>query len=841
MIRTKAIIAPRPPYEADETVNQILDILREKTSTTESVSGYPARVFANLDDPPAPIEWLPVLESAGLLERSVVPGVVKPVHGSHAIGLYSKPNQISAHLWDWFCHHLESKELVNWVIDRGSCLHPDLSFAIDMHLRGASAPGEPFKSFWRALVYRLVECAGDDFYRSFLNIKPDVVARDAFAVRILLGMLVPRIVYEKSFDWGAIYADLGEEVPGHAPFSVKVSIGLSEWEFEELRQVESYPDVLAPYLPEISSYLSDAMGLLALFGKANAQSDNSYWDIPSIDPHAQNNRFNNWVFLVEICRDSWLTAWDSELDVAQVVFAEWRTGRFPVFRRLALFAAANRPVLAPDSALELLTDDDCWWLWSIELHREKYRLLAAVWPQLSPEVAAGLEASIRQGPPRRMYKEELGVNEWREIREREIWLHLSKLESFGRDLSDDSAAVLQQLSQAHPQWVLQPDDRDEFVSWMESGTGHATDSTTETIRTMEVAERIAFLQEENREFHEGRVDVFRSLSQEHPDIAMESLAFMSGEGDWDPELWHAALMGLASGEQPCQEALFTLMADADEALFRAETWVIAYWLRKAASRITPASELEQVYWRVFDRLFEHSVAQETDLEDNPVDRAINHPLGILVESLLDRLGSRVLKRDQGLSDRSILVRLEQVLAQRSDSGLLGITILFSRLHYFHSVDRDWCRINMVPLLDWADARMARVCWLSYLWTPRITVELAADISVLLVAALDHANVLRDQREHRATELFGVVCLEYPDIYTPATIANALASSGADGYAAISNLIWRSLRIEKTDAGEPSRATSDSYWEGRVAPFIQNSWSQDHRFRSEKRSQNLALG
>lgn len=843
IIRTQATIVPLPPYEGVEAVGQVLDILRERESLTDSVTGYPAQVFASLDDPPAPIEWLPVLESKGLLARSVVPGLVRPVHSSHEIGLYSKPNQISSQIWKWLCHHLGSRRLVNWVIEQGTCLHPDFASVVNRHLMGPEAPAEPFYSFWKAIVVGLVDCRHDDAYGGFSDIKDAVSAGNPLALRALLGMLKAHLSFEKSFDLEEIYSDLGEHAPEHAPFSVKVSIRLSEWEFQELTELGTYPDVLIDLLPEITSHLFDAMQLLAVFGKANRESDNSYWGMPSIEPHNQNHRFHNWVFLIEMCRDIWLKAWDRSSPIAQATFSQWKTSQFPIFRRLLLHAATHRQILDPDSALDLLLTDDKWWLWSIEVQREKYRFLAAMWPRLSVDASTALEQAILQGPPRRMFSTSLSDEEWRGRKMHDLWQHLSKLQSFGRELSPQSAEELRKLSADNPQWSLHGDDREEFAMWSESSVGNPMDVTVEVLQKMPVAERVALLQDENSEFHEGRIDAFRQFSQEHPGETLETLTYMADEHVWAAKLWHAAIMGVANSIEPYQPQLFHLLTQADETLLRQEAWVIAYWLREAGSEIESESDLEAVYWDLFDRLYQHALMKETDVDTDALNTAINHPVGILVESLIDRLGSRGLTRDAGLSDESIVHRLEHVLAQHTDSGLLGLVILFSRLQYLHVVDPRWCRTNLLGYMDWTEPRISRACWSGYLWASRVTIGLATDIASPLLETLKHTDLLQKQSA-RAVEMFGVICLEFPDVFSARDISTGLASCGKEGYANVSKLIWRSLRVETAgvDDGEIalSRAARDNYWNGRVAPFIAQHWSRDVQYISDERTTNLVL-
>ena len=48
---------------------------------------------------------------------------------------------------------------------------------------------------------------------------------------------------------------------------------------------------------------------------------------------------------------------------------------------------AESDLYSTQECLEYLLEDDGWWLWSIYVYREKFRLLSSVWPKLKDEDA----------------------------------------------------------------------------------------------------------------------------------------------------------------------------------------------------------------------------------------------------------------------------------------------------------------------------------------------------------------------------------------------------------------------------------------------------------------------
>ena len=76
---------------------------------------------------------------------------------------------------------------------------------------------------------------------------------------------------------------------------------------------------------------------------------------------------------------------------------------YPLFRRLAFFAAAHGNIVSSRRAVDWLLADEHWWLWSVETQREAMRLLVALAPRLDVTMLAELEqaitAAIASGKP----------------------------------------------------------------------------------------------------------------------------------------------------------------------------------------------------------------------------------------------------------------------------------------------------------------------------------------------------------------------------------------------------------------------------------------------------------
>ena len=67
---------------------------------------------------------------------------------------------------------------------------------------------------------------------------------------------------------------------------------------------------------------------------------------------------------------------------------------------------------------------------------------------------------------------------------------------------------------------MQPGDRDEFPTWMESGWGYETEFTVDQLRSMEVVELKKTLLETQKN-REGLLDLWREVARKDPDFIMK--------------------------------------------------------------------------------------------------------------------------------------------------------------------------------------------------------------------------------------------------------------------------------------------------------------------------------
>jgi hypothetical protein len=169
--------------------------------------------------------------------------------------------------------------------------------------------------------------------------------------------------------------------------------------FGDLSNNPQWPRSLPDLLSDFSALLRDTLDLMRELGGADDKSDLSYIHQPSVSEHRQNKHFREWTALIDLTRDAWLATEAQDPERARLAAEVWSQTPYPLFRRLAFFAAAQGKAISHRQALDWLLADDHWWLWSNETQREAMRLIVALAPNLSKTAMTELEQAILDGPP----------------------------------------------------------------------------------------------------------------------------------------------------------------------------------------------------------------------------------------------------------------------------------------------------------------------------------------------------------------------------------------------------------------------------------------------------------
>ncbi|MFZ5564360.1 MAG: SIR2 family protein, partial [Thermodesulfobacteriota bacterium] len=366
-------------------------------------------------------------------------------------------DNIMSHLARWLTRHMNDPALILWLAKSGGQLHElfltQLSRGLERldrlkaegklaeinQIRSDSPnaiPNPLMRTLWRLLISgRVKSYVRHAGFFDWLG----CLKREGLTPLMRMELrenLKPCVTLREPYHWG----EPNERLPG--PERIK---DLVDWDIalhsddvhSTLRdQADNthWLKVLPDLLPDFFCLLRDTLDLMGELGGADEKSDFSYIHQPSISDHPQNRNFQDWTVLIELVRDAWLCVVQVDKTRARRAAEEWWQQPYPVFKRLAFFAAAQKNIFPPRQGLNWILADDGWWLWAVETTRETLRLLVALAPQLSPLQTTKMEQAILTGPPREMFKDDIDPEELTRIVDREVWLRLAKLEKSGAKL-----------------------------------------------------------------------------------------------------------------------------------------------------------------------------------------------------------------------------------------------------------------------------------------------------------------------------------------------------------------------------------------------------------------------
>ena len=513
-----AISRPLASTKQDDFTGRVLWALIDS-------SGQPAKHFADLDPVPS-LDWLkplseerynqadldrfgvqPQEDNDGELTFSLLRRPPPSIHAPRmslvdTAATDTKLDEIMLHLARWLTRHLDDPDLVLWLAkQRGGRLHRKFASLIECRMeelhrlekqgkaeelsrirdnapRAIPRPG--MRTLWRLLLTGRVKRPGFT-QSSYHDIHGWInrFNRDGLTTTLRLelrDMLMPYVILRKQINWNQISwsGDKDTEEPECIKDLVDCEIVLSPANVHSGLQIlhvnPLWKKILPNLLDDFSTLLRDTMDLMRELDRADDRRDLSYISQPSISEHPQNERLHDWTALIELTRDAWLATAKIAPDRARLVAKTWHYVRYPLFRRLSFFAAAQENIISSKQGLEWLLADDHRWLWSRETQRETIRLMVMLASKLDTELLTKLEQAILSGPSSTMFRHDIDSNLWTQIVEGGIWLRLAKIDAVGAILSTDARAKLDELTSRNPGWKLAEDESDEFSIWIRHGS-----------------------------------------------------------------------------------------------------------------------------------------------------------------------------------------------------------------------------------------------------------------------------------------------------------------------------------------------------------------------------------
>ncbi len=757
-------------------------------------------------------------------------------------------DEIMQALAEWLLRHLDKVELLLRCIKYNARLHPTFAHMIrqrlaelpenvkedDKDLSGASKgessdpiPCFAMRTLWNVFLSGHVRGNSVPSARRKLDDWIDDFKREGLTPisrMELCNLLRLRIKMHEPFG-----SFLGQHFQPNDPPSISDLVDTDleptasdvELILTELKNDLDWKNALPELLDDFSSLLRDGMDLLRMLNRADDKSDLSYTARPSISDNEQNSDLYDWTLLIILTRDAWVAMANQSPDHARRVAEGWFHTPYPLFKRLAFFAAAQDALIPDHQGLESILADEEVWLWSVETQRETLRLLVVLIPRIDAAGLTTLQSAVLKGPPRRMFKDDLEASDWKRIVDREVWLRLTKIQNAGVTLNKQAYCRLRELATQYPHWTLSSDEREEFPVWSD-GSQYLRVPTLAVV-PHNPDDLVASLHAQSKlEDQEMLNDNWRTYCQNRPIEAATALVTVSQDSIWPALRWRQAFHAWSQDDSPemTWAHVYPILPDMPDTTFNKVASGLSDWLRVLSGDCiqnnSENTNENDIYLSLCDRILEIELEEDEENMD-PVNRAINHPIGSITDVLVQRWYRTQPRSNTGLTNEA-RHRFTRLCTPNLCKARHGRVVLARHVNALLQVDSKWTREYLLPHFNWNHSEDAAGMWQAFLPAPHFNPSLMTALKPdVLATAENYAQLGRQQNSYVRFLTFAALDLNSGNIFSKPELKRAFAALPPEALATAADALFHALR--------DSRDQSDNYWNHRVTPFLRNIWPQ----------------
>lgn len=840
-------------------------------TNSETENELAARYFAEMDPVP-PFEWLGPLEEGqfhhGDLTRF---GIAPEDHrddkhklvfsfmrrptsyrrgqwmslvnmGSH----YGNLDGVMFQIGRWLTRHLGNPKLLFWCAKWGGQLHGSFAALVRAHLARVdklqtdgpvaelenlkrlspdAIPSEPLRILWDLMLEGRIR--GPNGNSGDLYSWRNKFKREGLTPALLpelRELLTPSVRLSEPIHWpwedeeGKVHTE-GPEVPTKVKDVAECEIVLTSTHvhvaLRDIFKSEEWRELSVEFLPTASLMLKDAMDLQRMLGKAGELSDVSYVYQPSISKHRQNRDFRDWTVLIDMCRDGWLNLTKKDPEAGLAWATLWYKTPYPIFKRLAFFAAAQpNSLISVKQVLDWLQADGSYWLWTVETQREVMRLLVALAPKLTAEERARFEEAALIGPPRSLYKAGIPEERWQRAWTNEVWHVLAKFRS-AAPLGAEAQKKLDEIQAAYPTLKLElEEDRDEFSMWM--NTGGRTSKKIATPRgCVELRDWLKVHPKASERFDEE--DDWSDRCRSDVAVTIWVLKDLAREEIYPIDRWREAIHAWDQDKMVLR--MWRLMsrhvAALPDPVFNELAVTLAQWVKDVA-KVFDSKEAR--FFAICKRLLAYDNGKAPAKKD-VISEALNHPIGEATEALMAWWYRLKLKDKMGLDSR--VAPMFTMLADTSVTLYRpGRIFLSQNAVTLFRVDEKWTCEHVLPLFDWnKSTEEAQRAWSAFLSNPQLYRPFMAAIKSYFLDTARHFNDLtRDHDGDMYAQILAYLALDSGEVFTKKELADATRLLDQDG-------LERGL-ISLVNGLQNAGDQREEYWRHRVKLYMQGVWPDE---------------
>lgn len=851
-----------PASEQSETAKRVIWALLDGTGKT---SEYLSRevVFDTPSDYQKMREWVDVFDKKGLLDGTA-PGLLMPHEQEQSAftpiagNLYAMAGppslpRITRNLSNWLARHLHVPQVLEWVVEKGGILHSEFMRNVLLNLREENEklppiPGELRRQWMLLCAYGQSVPRHSDvhigmFERLLYGLEDADLATDKLAVGAFLETLTPRLV-AKPGRWDSIERMLEPHKqvrPLHDRADIRFGVACAIRDINHMLEHSPIEKMTSSeFAWTITSMLFDYFRLMESIGDAAENYDYTEIHRPSIADHSQNTDHEDYIFLLVLARDSYFCLAESDRKQADTLRQLWATYPYPMFKRLFIHAVTEDIDASADDAVELLLEDSN--LWHRNLHRETMRFLRVAGKRISSQSMRKLEKAILAGPPRVIYRDDLGHIKWDSIWNDSVWRPLLNLDKGGVKLSDKARIRMEQACEGRTyNWE---NDRDDFRSWMESFSGptpREEDAKEEMLKRLRKApfERLPKLIQECETskmvgiVNQGNANLQALLMhyKEKPVRVVRALRRLACEQKvWPAGVWTAIIRDSEHLSKRGKMFILKLLSMSPDGFLREAIPDAMRYVKEHHAVLSAESFYKDFLFRLWKNIGDCGSAVITE---DVMTQAINAPSGVFSEIILLDLRQQHPQAGMGIPDE-LKSHFNRVAEGVRPGDIFGKVILASKLSILYSVDPEWCEGFLLPKMDWSNPNEPQKLWSAFSWSAHITPNLAST-PAFQNRFFDALRKLEDEYDHhiRLAEILAAVCSSSPDIFDTGEVKSTIKEMSPKFRAGLIRYFTDGAR----GADEENRA---AVWTEKAEPFLKKYWPTAKAQQGAETAEALAL-
>ena len=410
-----------------------------------------------------------------------------------------------------------------------------------------------------------------------------------------------------------------------------------------------------------------------------------------------------------------------DADKAKAELSSWPGHASDLFDALRIWACNLEDFLSDKKVGDIIINIDLNTFWDYHRQRDLLPCLAKRWSYLPKNVIRKIERRLLDGPPKPELMESLKFVEWRAW---QILTCVTWLSDNGVKFNFELQTEQDKLRKYAPDWQ-QEDAKGAVISlgsrsgWVKTDIEHSELLTIPVDKILSKATELSGMNFD--EFVEH--DPFSGLACDNPDRALSALTLEAKNRTYPKEYWRKFL------SQDCRKD--------DDARFSEEILhqiigfpvvnlmeiihTVTSWMLQCSKKLL--EEYSGQFWKLFERVIRIIYSNPDSAKSSLVrmgsqidwaTESINSPAGDLAKAMFKDPALAGLGKNAGLP-KSWIARAKRLLNLPGDSGCHALVILSYRLNYIYYVDNNWCRNQLISILDSNNQNQIDSFWSGFFW------------------------------------------------------------------------------------------------------------------------------